>query len=58
MKTVEISVELLDELIEYVKNKAEVSDAEWGEVRDWDEILADGDMEEMYFKLVAVKEKL
>lgn len=50
--------DLLLKIKDYIENKEEVIDGEWGHCRDLGKIIEDGDMPEIYNEICEVIEKL
>jgi hypothetical protein len=57
-KTVTISLELLQKMVEYVEDKEMIIDWEWGSCRDLEELIQDEEMPELYFELTNLIKKI
>jgi hypothetical protein len=57
-KTVTISLELLQKMVEYVEDKEVIIDGEWGSCRDLEELIQDEEMPELYFELTNLIKKI
>lgn len=56
MEEKRISINLLEEILTYIKESEEFKDAEYGSERDADELINDGKMPEIYFKVKSILE--
>jgi hypothetical protein len=56
MVKVEISLELINKVLKYIEEKEKQIDGEWGSCRDFEELLEDNDVPDIYFELKALKE--
>jgi len=52
-----MTIDLLNEMIQYIEEVEEQIDGEWGMCRSVSKIIADGDMPELYAKLVSIKNR-
>ena len=43
--------DLIEDILEYINSTTEQFDGEWGDARSLEEIKADGDMPEIYYKI-------
>jgi hypothetical protein len=43
--------ELLEKVIEYIREKEETIDGEWGSGRSWEALEKEGEMPELYFEI-------
>lgn len=54
---VKINGALLDELIRYIERTEVNNDGEWGSCRELHELIDDGDMPKLYYKLLELRWK-
>jgi hypothetical protein len=57
-KTVTISLDLLQKMVEYMESKEMIIDWEWGSCRDLEELIQDEQMPELYFELTNLIKKI
>lgn len=51
-ETVTINITTINEMINYIKNMVVMEDHEWGQFRTIEKIIEDGDMPDLYYKLI------